>query len=114
MSAVNVGITTNKWWRSWHGAPTDTKWLSIARRAKVSPGMVASVVWALYDHASQAVDRGGIKRFDVEGLADFYGYEQKKIEAVLAAIREKEMVDDDNHLVASISVHGAFALGDPL
>ena len=50
-------------WRSWHAAPTDTKCLSIARRAKVTPGMVAAVVWALYDHASQATERGDVSRF---------------------------------------------------
>ena len=32
------------WFRSWHGAPTDNKWLVIARRANVSAGVVSAVV----------------------------------------------------------------------
>jgi len=27
------------WFRSWHGAPNDPKWLVIARKAGVAPGM---------------------------------------------------------------------------
>ena len=83
------------WFRSHHGAPTDPKWLTIARRAKVRPGDVASVVWALFDHASQNQDRGSISGFDPEPLADFYGYEVAEVEAIVSALRDKGVIIND-------------------
>ncbi len=83
------------WFRSHHGAPTDPKWLTIARRAKVRPGDVASIVWALLDYASQQEDRGSVAGFDAETLADFYGYEAGEIEAVIVALRDKGVIEGD-------------------
>ena len=37
------------WFRSWHGAPTDPKWLGIAKRAGVAPGFAVAIAWALMD-----------------------------------------------------------------
>lgn len=84
------------WFRSYHGAPTDPKWLSIARRAKVLPGQVASVVWAMFDYASQhEEDRGSIAGFDAEAICDFFGYEPKDVEAIIAALRDKRIITGD-------------------
>ena len=83
------------WWRSWHGAPTDPKWLSIAKRAHVAPGVVSAVVWALLDHASQSSDRGSIRGYDAETMANFFGWEVSQIEAIVSALREKRVVVDD-------------------
>jgi hypothetical protein len=81
------------WFRSHHGAPTDPKWLTIGRRARVRPGDVAAIVWALLDHASQNEDdRGSIAGFDVEALADFYQYDVEQIEAVVAALVDKGII----------------------
>ena len=54
-----------EWFRSWHGAPTDNKWLVIAKRAGVPAGMVSAVVWALFDYASQNENRGSVEDFDI-------------------------------------------------
>jgi hypothetical protein len=83
------------WWRSWHGAPTDPKWLTIAARAKVPPGVVAAVAWALFDRASSAEDRGSIAGFDPESLAHFFGFKPAQIEAIVAAMREKGVIAGD-------------------
>ena len=80
------------WFRSWHGAPTDSKWLVVASKAKVSPGMVSAVVWALLDYASQHEDRGSIEDFDVETYAAFSGFEQKQIDQVIKALTDKELI----------------------
>lgn len=82
----------NDWFRSWHGAPTDPKWLLIARKADVAPGVVAAVVWALLDHASQCERRGDVSGFDIETYAAFSGFEEARIEAVLVALREKNII----------------------
>lgn len=80
------------WFRSWHGAPTDPKWRTIARRAGVRPGDVAAIVWALLDRASQAKDRGSIEGYDSEVIADALGYEPEEIEAVVAAMVDKQVL----------------------
>ena len=80
------------WFRSWHGAPTDTKWLTIARRAGVAPGIVSAVAWALLDYASQHLDRGCVDGFDVETYAAFSGFEEADIQAVIDAMTSKQMI----------------------
>lgn len=84
----------NDWWRSWHGAPTDNKWLVIARKAGVSPGVVSAIVWALLDHASQTNPRGSVGDFDVETYAAFSGFDEKDIDRVLTVLQDKGVIDD--------------------
>lgn len=80
------------WFRSWHGAPTDPKWLGIARRAGVAPGIVVAAVWSLMDRASQADERGSIAGYDAEGMACFFGCDPEAIEAIVAAMSDKGMI----------------------
>lgn len=82
------------WFRSWHGAPTDPKWLGIARRAGVVPGIAAAVAWALMDRASQAEDRGCVAGYDADGLACFYGCEPDQVDAIVAAMSDKGIIVD--------------------
>jgi DnaD/phage-associated family protein len=82
------------WFRSWHGAPTDNKWLVIARRAGASPGVVSATFWALLDYASQADDRGSVAGFDIETYAEFSGFTPGTIDAVLCAMAEKNVIVD--------------------
>jgi hypothetical protein len=84
----------NDWFRSWHGAPTDPKWLGIARRAGVAPGIAVAVAWALMDRASQSDDRGSIAGYDAEGLAYFYGCEPEQVDAIVLAMTDKGMISD--------------------
>ena len=88
------------WFRSWHGAPTDNKWLLIASKAKVKPGIVSAVAWALFDHASQADDRGSVKEFDTETYAVFSGFDENEVQAVIVAMRAKGVIDGDGRLTA--------------
>lgn len=80
------------WWRSWHGAPTDDKWLVIAKRAGVPAIIVPAIAWALLDHASQADDRGEVSTFDVESYALKFGIEEDHIRAVMAAMEARGMI----------------------
>lgn len=82
------------WFRSWHGAPTDNKWLSVARKAGVAPGVVSAVAWALMDHASQSENRGDVSRFDVDTYAAFSGFSEAVIAAVILAMTDKGMIVD--------------------
>lgn len=88
------------WFRSWHGAPTDNKWLVIAKRAQVQPGIVSAIAWALLDYASQADERGSVKDFDVETYATFSGFEESAVNAVITAMQEKGVIGPDGRLTA--------------
>lgn len=89
-----------RWFRSYHGAPTDPKWRVIALRAGTQPGVVAAIWWALMDHASQQSPRGNVSGFDPELIAVAFGWEQEIVEAVLQAIRDKGLINEDGFLVA--------------
>ena len=82
------------WFRSWHGAPTDPKWLLIGKKAGVAPGIVSAIFWALIDHASQSEDRGAIHDFDCETYAAFTGFDEKDISSVIAAMTDKGMINN--------------------
>lgn len=81
------------WFRSWHGAPTDPKWLGIAKRAGVAPGIAVAVAWALMDRASQSDDRGNIEGYDADGLGCFFGCEPEQVDAIVAAMEAKGVVE---------------------
>lgn len=82
------------WFRSWHGAPTDNKWLVIAKRANVKPIHVSGTWWALLDHASQHSDRGTVDDFDVETFALFAGMEETHVSRIVTALCEKGLIVD--------------------
>lgn len=82
------------WFRSWHGAPTDPKWLGIARKAGIAPGIAVAVAWALMDRASAAEDRGSISGYDADGLAYFFGCEPEQVVAIVEAMTEKGMISN--------------------
>lgn len=71
------------WFRCYHGAPTDPKWLLIAKRANVRPIHVIGTWWALLDYASQHPDRGSIDGFDAETFALFAGMEEGDVVRIL-------------------------------
>lgn len=82
------------WFRSWHGAPTDPKWLGIGKKAGVAPGIAAAMAWALMDRASQAEDRGSIDGYDADGLGCFFGCEAGQVDAIVSAMTDKGMIVD--------------------
>lgn len=84
----------NGWFRSWHGAPTDPKWLFLAAKAGVRPCHVAYTWWALLDHASQSTDRGYIGDFDQETFAHFAGLEASHVSRIVTTLTEKGMIVD--------------------
>lgn len=89
-----------EWFRSWHGAPTDNKWLVVAKRAGVAPGVVSAVFWALLDYASQQNERGNIAGFDVETYALWSGWEEQDVINVMSAMRAKGIITDGDTLSA--------------
>ena len=88
------------WFRSWHGAPTDNKWLLIAKRAGVTPMMVSAVFWALLDYASQQEERGSVAGFDAETYAMWAGCDETDVIAIVNAMRAKGVITDCETLAA--------------
>jgi hypothetical protein len=89
-----------EWWRSWHGAPIDPKWLSVARRAQVAPVTVVAMVWTLFDHASQAKGRGDVSRYVTEPVCDFLGVTNDDAERVMKALRDIGVITQNGRLAA--------------
>lgn len=88
------------WFRSYHGAPTDAKWIVIAAKAQSKPGVVAAVWWYLMDMASQATDRGSVASFDAEVCAASYGFPEEEIARVYDALLSKGLISPDRILTA--------------
>lgn len=82
------------WFRSWHGAPTDPKWLLISHRTSVPAATVSAIAWALMDYASQNEDRGSVAGFDAETYAVFGGISEDDVRAVIQAIADKGLIVD--------------------
>jgi len=87
-------MTSISWWRSWHGAPTDLKWQTIAARAGSKPGVVSAVVWALIDYASQHQERGTVTGFDTETYAIYSGFPENEVLAIIQAMTDKKVIVD--------------------
>ena len=83
-----------EWYRAYHGACSDAKWPIVARKAKVSVGVVVSVWFALLESASQASERGSVENFDPETVDALYGYEDGTTAAVFSAMLEKGLICD--------------------
>lgn len=80
------------WFRTHHGAPTDPKWLLVAKRANVRPIHVIGVWWALLDYASQHPDRGTIDGFDAETFALFAGLDEEHVSRIVTTLRDKSLI----------------------
>jgi hypothetical protein len=87
-----------RWFRSYHGAPTDAKWIVVARKAGkgITPGHVAAVWWYLMDVASQSNPRGSLASFDAEVCAASYGWDESIIARIFAAMEAKQLIVDAN------------------
>jgi hypothetical protein len=82
------------WFRLWHGAPTDPKWRTVAKRAGVRPVDVWGVVSMLMDRASQAAERGTVTGYDSEIIADALGVDDDEVDRIIAAMIEKAVIVD--------------------
>ncbi|WP_130618010.1 hypothetical protein [Dyella amyloliquefaciens] len=84
------------WFRAYHGAPTDPKWLVVAQVAGhgVTPGHVAAIWFALLDHASRAKPRGNVGTFDFDSIAAQFQWPVDLITATYAALEQRRHIVD--------------------
>lgn len=81
------------WYRVYHGLPYDARLGVVARRAGLARAQVVALFLLLLDFASQAFPRGTLKGFDAEEAAIALEIPVADIDAALAAMREKGLLD---------------------
>ena len=86
-----------EWYRAYHGMPYDPKLKVVARRSGQPMAFVVAVWACVLDAASQHDPRGTIN-IDPEEIAVFQDMELEAVEAILAALKSKDLIDEDNHL----------------
>jgi hypothetical protein len=85
---------SHDWFRSWHGAPVDAKWRTIAKRAGVPTSLVVSFMWALLDRASQAEDRGSFAGADLETFADYLDCDEDDLKRIVTQCDARNVTCD--------------------
>lgn len=90
--------TTMDWYRIYHGLPDDPRLGVMAHRAGMSRAEGLALFVTLLDFASRACPRGSVAGFDAEGAAVALGIETGKVEAALAALRDRGMIDGSDML----------------
>lgn len=86
------------WYRIHHGLPNDARIGVMAHRAGMSRAEGLALFVTLMDFASRASPRGSIAGFDAEGAGVALGIETPKVEAALAALRDRGTVDESEKL----------------
>lgn len=81
------------WYRVYQGLPYDAKLGVVARRSGLSRAEALALYICLFDAASHA-QGGSVKALDPEATGIALDIDPLKIEAALAALSEKGLVDD--------------------
>jgi hypothetical protein len=79
------------WLRWWTGTVNDPKWRIVASRAKCRAGDCVAV-WAYLLEIAKDGD-GDVTSSDAEECAVILGYEQEAVEAIIAAMRDKGLIE---------------------
>jgi hypothetical protein len=79
------------WLRWWTGTVNDPKWRMVAARAKCRPGDCVAV-WAFLLEIAKDAD-GDVSKADAEECAVVLGYEVEVVEAIIAAMRDKKLIE---------------------
>lgn len=88
-----------EWYRMYHGMPFDTKLRVVAKRADQPMGLVVAV-WACMLDAASTNEPRGIALIDPEEVAVALDFDLEAIDAILSAMRDKQMLDEHWHLTA--------------
>lgn len=88
------------WFRHYHGMCTDPKLHKIARKTRVSRGLVIAAWCAILETASQADPRGCCEDIDEHSLAFMIDTNPGTAKRILDGIKTAGMIDDDDHVSA--------------
>lgn len=82
------------WLRWWTGTVNDPKWRIIAARANCRPGDCVAVWAYLLEIAKDG--EGDIAAADAEECAVILGYDMETVEAIIAAMRARHLIEGQN------------------
>ena len=83
------------WFRSYHGAPSDSKLSLIAKDSGKARAFVTAVWWEVLDHASRNVtQRGDVSRIDHEIIAIQQGMEPEEVASIMSAMAQRGIIKD--------------------
>ncbi|MDX2073804.1 MAG: DnaA N-terminal domain-containing protein [Alphaproteobacteria bacterium] len=88
-----------EWYRVYHGMPEDSKLRVIAQRSKQLMAHVVAVWICVLDAASRHETRGTVQ-VDAEQIAVVQEIDQKIVESIIKAFREKGLINKNNVLTA--------------
>lgn len=87
-----------EWYRAYHNMPHDPKLQVVAKRCSQPMAFVVAVWVCILDAASQHDPRGVIE-IDPEEVAVIQGIELEAVEAILDALKSKNLIDDEGVVV---------------
>lgn len=87
-----------EWYRAYHNMPHDPKLQVVAKRCSQPMAFVVAVWVCILDAASQHDPRGVIE-IDPEEVAVIQGIELEAVEAILDALKSKNLIDDEGTVV---------------
>lgn len=87
-----------EWYRAYHNMPHDPKLQVVAKRCSQPMAFVVAVWVCILDAASQHDPRGMIE-IDPEEVAVIQGIELEAVEAILDALKSKNLIDDEGAVV---------------
>ena len=87
-----------EWYRAYHNMPHDPKLQVVAKRCSQPMAFVVAVWVCILDAASQHDPRGVIE-IDPEEVAVIQGIELEAVEAILDALKSKNLIDDEGAVV---------------
>lgn len=86
------------WYKVYHGLPYDARLGAVARRSGLTRAEALCLLLCLLEHASCAARRGSVDGFDCELPAALFDRDPAKVEAAMAAFRDKGIINDENRI----------------
>ncbi|MDI1228256.1 MAG: phage replisome organizer N-terminal domain-containing protein [bacterium] len=86
------------WFKVHHGLTYDARLGAVARRSGLTRAEAVCLLLCLLEHASRSLRRGSVDGFDTELSAALFDRDVAKVEAAMAALRDKGMIDADNRI----------------
>lgn len=86
------------WFKIHHGLPYDARLAAVARRSGLKVAEAVCLFICLMEHASRSPRRGSVDGFDCELPAALFRRDVAKVEAAMAALRDKGMINDENRI----------------
>lgn len=86
------------WFKVHHGLTYDARLGAVARRSGLTRAEAVCLLLCLLEHASRSLRRGSVDGFDTELPAALFDRDVAKVDAAMAGLRDKGVIDADNRI----------------